>query len=315
MAHGPTILGLLALTAASALTLAATTTDAPTSSAATQATRPGLTLETYPPRGDAILGRRVYEKRCIGCHGPEGEGNGPATQWLNPLPRNFQQANFKFRSTPSGELPTPEDIVHVVTCGLAGSSMPAFPLMPEGDRKAVAAWVLHLAEFGMLKAEVDLRLDDGDPLDQILGDDWAEILEETIGDAYEDVWPVDVPQPPENDEDSVARGAQLYQAQCVACHGAGGRGDGPSSYALRDWKDTEVVPRDFTTGVFRAGSTGRDLFLRMKTGLNGTPMPQISGSDDDLWALVHFIQSLQDPDTKEAPHPTSCAAHSKEAAR
>ncbi|MCB9898276.1 MAG: c-type cytochrome [Planctomycetes bacterium] len=315
MAHGPTILGVLILSAASALTLAASTADTPADPPSSSAVRPGLTLEQYPPHGDAVRGREVYAQNCIGCHGPEGQGDGPAARWLNPIPRNFQQANFKFRSTPSGELPLLADVVHVVTCGLAGSSMPAFPLMAEGDRKAVAAWVLHLAEYGMLRGEVDYRLDDGDALEKILGDDWQEILDETLGDAYEDVWPVEVPQEPENDADSVAHGAELYRAQCVACHGAGGRGDGPSSYALRDWKDAEVVPRDFTTGVFRAGSTPRDLFMRMKTGLNGTPMPQISGSDDDLWALVHFIVSLQDPDTKEAPHPLSCAAHAKDAAR
>ena len=39
---------------------------------------------------DAILvlhrGRVVYERNCVGCHGPEGRGDGPASALLDPLP-------------------------------------------------------------------------------------------------------------------------------------------------------------------------------------------------------------------------------------
>jgi hypothetical protein len=100
----------------------------------------------------------------------------------------------------------------------------------------------------------------------------------------------------------------------VACHGASGVGDGSSSFHLRDWKNTVVRPRDFTSGIFRAGSTPKDLFLRMRTGLNGTPMPSVYGSDEDLWDITHFIISLKDPDSTHRPHPVSCAAHDEAAA-
>lgn len=315
MAHGPTLLGLLALTAASALALSATREDSPGAPATRATAPPGLTFADWPPSAAASRGRLVYERNCIGCHGDAGRGDGPAARWLSPLPRDFQEGRFKFRTTPSGELPTVDDIRHVVHCGLAGSSMPGFPLMQEQHKRDVAEYVLYLATFGLLAAEVDYELGRGATLDEVLGDDWQDLQDEVLGDAFEEVWPVDVPAGDESSDESIARGRELYAAQCVACHGAGGRGDGPSSYALRDWKDAEVLPRDFTTGVYRAGSTPRDLFLRMRTGLNGTPMPEISGSDDDLWALVHFMQSLRDPDTREKPHPTSCAAHDRQVAR
>ena len=270
-------------------------------------------LADYAGAESIARGRVVYESRCIGCHGDEGRGDGPAARWLNPIPRDFQAANFKFRSTPSGEMPTLDDVLHVVTCGLAGSSMPAFPLLPEQSRRDVAEYVLHMAEYGILRSEIDERLADGETWQEIQEDDWDLEVEELLFDGFEEAWSVSVPLEPEMDEDTIAEGKELYQAQCVACHGASGRGDGPSSYTLRDWKDAEIVPRDLTTGVFRAGSAHEDIFLRMKSGVNGTPMPEIYGSGDELWSLVHYIISLQDDTTRVTPHPVSCAAHDLEA--
>lgn len=269
-----------------------------------------FTLDRYPASPAALRGRVVYEQNCTGCHGAEGRGDGPAAEWLSPRPRNFQKARFKFRSTPSGELPTDADLLHVVNCGLLGSAMPGFPLMPEPDKRDVVAWVRHLAEFGLVKKEVEYVMEDeGLSLAQVLDGRLAELQAEVLADSYESVWPVAVPQDPGSSPALVARGRTLYEAQCVACHGAGGRGDGSSSYHLRDWENAEILPRDFTTGVFRAGSTPTDLFLRMRTGLNGTPMPAVAGSDEDLWALVHFIFSLEDEAAaRNAVHPTSCAA-------
>jgi hypothetical protein len=47
--------------------------------------------------------------------------------------------------------------------------------------------------------------------------------------------------------------------------------------------------------VFRAGSAPGDLFLRIRTGLNGTPMPGTSEPDDVVWGMVHYIQRMEQP--------------------
>ena len=67
--------------------------------------------EPKPPDTDALLeqGRVVYFKRCSFCHGLLGDGNGPASDTLDPRPRDFTLGTFKFRTTQSGELPTDED--------------------------------------------------------------------------------------------------------------------------------------------------------------------------------------------------------------
>ena len=53
-------------------------------------------------------GKEVYTRRCMGCHGTEGDGNGPAATFLyRQRPRNFTQGEFKFRLSKE-PLPTAE---------------------------------------------------------------------------------------------------------------------------------------------------------------------------------------------------------------
>ena len=44
----------------------------------------------YPATDAALLrGQKVYQDSCIGCHGPMGDGEGPARKFLDPPPLNF----------------------------------------------------------------------------------------------------------------------------------------------------------------------------------------------------------------------------------
>ncbi len=64
-------------------------------------------------------GRQVYVVNCVGCHGVEGDGNGPAAQFMNPRPFNFKDANAQ-RAHSEGQL------YHFLLFGLPGSAMPAW---------------------------------------------------------------------------------------------------------------------------------------------------------------------------------------------
>ena len=79
----------------------------------------------------------MYNKYCVGCHGENGDGNGPASARLITQPRDFTRGIYKFRSTDSGSLPLEADLYRTITRGLAQVSMPAFPLMPDRDKIAV----------------------------------------------------------------------------------------------------------------------------------------------------------------------------------
>ena len=86
-------------------------------------------------------GKAVYERRCVGCHGAQGDGNGPAATFLDPRPRNFTLGSFKFRTTPSGSLPTDGDLYRTLTRGVRWTAMPTWHELPEKDRMAVIAYI------------------------------------------------------------------------------------------------------------------------------------------------------------------------------
>ena len=84
-----------------------------------------------------------------------------------------------------------------------------------------------------------------------------------------------------------AAGAQTFQANCVACHGLQGHGDGPAGAAL------QPPPRNLAALEKRAADDY--LFWRISTGRPGTAMPAWQGvlSEEQIWQLVSFIRTLQ----------------------
>lgn len=244
--------------------------------------------------GRLDAGQRVYDLHCAGCHSLSGDGAGPAARFLSPRPRNFRRGIFKFKSTSSGERPLREDLFQTVTRGLSGSAMPDFRLLSEEKRWDVVEYIRYLAlrgEFEQLMLDVaweDDELPDPDSMANIIDRRWDP---ENLRAQF--------PTEAETDRDdaSIERGRVLFigtKATCSTCHGAGGRGDGPVADGYTDSWGYPIRPRDLTTGVFRAGSSGKDLWLTVANGIGGTPMPSYGGalSGAEIWDLVHFVQYL-----------------------
>jgi mono/diheme cytochrome c family protein len=54
------------------------------------------TLFTLPAQAaDAAAGEAKFKQLCAACHGPSGNGDGPAAAGLNPKPRNFADAAWQ----------------------------------------------------------------------------------------------------------------------------------------------------------------------------------------------------------------------------
>jgi cytochrome c oxidase cbb3-type subunit 2 len=189
-------------------------------------------------------------------------------------PRDFTRGVYKFRSTPAGSLPTDEDLFRTITRGINRTSMPGWSLLPERERWALVAVVKSF-------------YDDWDP---------AGVGVPIVVASP----PADLPAPA-----SAARGRAVYDLlECGTCHGAGGRGDGPSAHSLEaDAWGNPQTPFNFTKGALKSGGTPQDIYRTFMTGLNGTAMPSyydILAEPDgeyvlegDAWALVAYVLSLR----------------------
>jgi cytochrome c oxidase cbb3-type subunit III len=87
------------------------------------------------------------------------------------------------------------------------------------------------------------------------------------------------PNPRGGDPEANQVGADLYRQRCAECHGADGRG---------------VTNHDLTR-LWAFGATDVQVFVVIRSGVPNTLMPSSSASDDDIWAIVAYLRSLNAP--------------------
>lgn len=93
------------------------------------------------------------------------------------------------------------------------------------------------------------------------------------------------------------RGRELYKANCVACHGESGKGDGPGAGVLKP------PPRDHTDRAYMSTLSDKEIgdIIRMGGAIKGKPLmpshPQINGAD--LAAVVAYVRSLSQAGSKD----------------
>lgn len=220
------------------------------------------------------FGEEVYNRRCAGCHGVEGDGNGPAATFMyKDRPRDLTKAVFKFRSTSSQSLPTDGDLLRTITRGVRGTSMPPWHMLSEKARLSVVQYIKYR-----------LSVDKSDPADLYA------VFEEEEAEA-----PLHIARAPEPSDDLIAQGKDIWhQAKCWECHGETGKGDGPKSAGLKDDNKFPIIPADLTSGQFKSGPLVKDIYRTISTGLSGTPMPSYADSfeEEERWALAYYVLSL-----------------------
>jgi mono/diheme cytochrome c family protein len=214
-------------------------------------------------------GREIYESRCWFCHGEEGDGQGPIAEYLWPRPRDFTTGSYKLRTTGSGELPTDEDMYRTISLGIPGTAMPEWESSLDSEER----WQLidYMKTFAL------------------------DLFEDEEFDPYQFI--VELGAPPSDSRDSlIARGRRVFdEADCWECHGAGARGDGERAAELEDDWGFPLLPTDLHLAwKFKGGSTAREIYLRLSTGLDGTPMPDYSETttEEERWQLAYYLASL-----------------------
>ncbi len=101
-------------------------------------------------------------------------------------------------------------------------------------------------------------------------------------------------------EADAAAGKVIYDANCMSCHGATGKGDGPVGKALTP------PPRDFSQGEFKFdtdsdGTAGTDADIKavLEKGamaFGGSPLmaPWPALSDEDISNIIAHIRTLKE---------------------
>ncbi len=214
--------------------------------------------------GHAEAGKQLFFRYCWGCHGFRGNGDGENAPYLNILPRNFVAATFKCRSTPTGTLPTDEDLFNAITRGFENTNMPSWMTLTHQQRVDLIAFIKTFSPR------------------------WKTEKPGT---------PITVPPEPPLTLASIQHGKELFtKLECWKCHGPEGRGDGPSASTLTDNNDQPIRPYNFAAGSrFKCGTTNHDLYKIFITGVDGTPMPSFADviKPEEAWDLVHYLRTLQ----------------------
>ena len=212
--------------------------------------------------GAQARGKAVYDKHCTECHGVDGKGDGPGASYVAPRPRDFSSGRYKIRSTETGSVPTDDDLVNSVRHGLYGTAMPGWDrILSDADIQDVVAYIKSLSpQFATPPKTVSVA--EGTP----------------------------------SSPDSITRGQQAYEKlQCGKCHGTDGKGTGAVTTDFTDDWQQPLPAADLTQPwTFRGGATSRDVYLRFRTGMAGTPMPSFAdaASDKEMWDLANYVVAL-----------------------
>jgi cytochrome c oxidase cbb3-type subunit 2 len=224
--------------------------------------------------GHAPAAAADYRRYCVGCHGTLGDGNGEVAQWLEPpmwpKPRNFQLGVFKCRSTPTGTLPTDDDLFDSIARGFDRSAMPQWSTFTKQQRADLVAWVKHFSpRFATEKPGA----------------------------------PITIAPEPEVTPERIKAGREVFaRVQCWKCHGVAGKADGPSAATLTDDLGRPIAPYNFTDGTRpKCGDTDKDIYRIFMTGLDGTPMPSFADNikPDEAWDLVFYLRTFMSQKSKE----------------
>ena len=215
-------------------------------------------------------GKNIYLKKCAFCHGEKGKGDGPSKEYTLPHPRNLTKGHIKIRSTSFGKIPTDEDLFDAVSNGMKGTTMPSWSHLSNSDRQSLVLYIKSLSKkFKKFKKR---------------------------GKKHKIIT---IPEPPTLSQEGIERGKKSFMINCSGCHGVKGRGDGVTTARIVDYSSNAIWPRNLSEPWnFRRGTTRKDIFLTLRTGLSTTAMPKFSPrifKDQEIWDIVDFVLTLGSP--------------------
>ena len=95
-------------------------------------------------------------------------------------------------------------------------------------------------------------------------------------------------------DQSLAAGKALYVKNCLSCHGAEGKGNGPAA------KDLEKSPGDLSKPSVWDESDGA-IFWKLSTGKKPMPTFDTLTTETERWQIINYMRTL-------APKPATATA-------
>lgn len=279
----------------------------------------------------------AFQIHCAQCHGEYKQGNGPISQWIYPIPKNLNNADF-LRNL------TKEHVIQSIAHGVSGTPMPPWgevgahkpylnniPVLNESEIRQLADWIFSSLPGGrVIKGSQDVEKWNYTPEDVIreLNEEGNKLKSSFLYDLpsgkgllaslqpmLDQSSPADEifekkpnPTPGESPwnyyikrkyytDENLAAGRAFFEMNCAICHGTEADGSGARAQQMRDAKPRMLVNLDW--------SKSRDdlrLLRSIKYGVPGTSMTPWGDLTSSLQRLqlVMFIRSLsEDPLLRE----------------
>lgn len=83
------------------------------------------------------------------------------------------------------------------------------------------------------------------------------------------------------------QGRELYQKNCLTCHGPTGRGDGPAAPFI------DRRPADLSSPALQQRLTDGEIFWKVTEGRKPMPTFRRKLTEEERWKLVHYVRSLR----------------------
>jgi len=233
------------------------------------------------------LGQTTYLEYCIQCHGVDGKGKGPSSQGLLPPPRDLTQGLYKFPWVAYGELPHDEDFARIIRHGLKGSAMLPWNISDE----RLDAVIQYIKTFAPQVWEVK---------GAVLGTK-LDLPNDPFGDVYR--------------HQAIVKGKKVFHvtAACTQCHRGyatkaevaeynkelSGTAEVDLAFYQLKPQDSEynykALPPDFTYHDLRSITDVASIVQRLMYGVTGSGMPGWKDvvTDEELWALAYYVDSLR----------------------
>jgi mono/diheme cytochrome c family protein len=109
--------------------------------------------------------------------------------------------------------------------------------------------------------------------------------------------PVDVMKAGISTPEFIKKGRDLFKANCVACHGENGQGDGPSASML------SPKPRNFhSLAGWKNGSKVSQMYKTLEEGIPGSGMASYNYmTPEERFALIHYTRTLANNQPQDSP--------------